>query len=35
MAEYNTTFTKQAKGYLKVYKLSAIVRLAKKDMKIN
>ena len=30
--EYNTTFTKQAKDYLKVHKSSAIVRLAKKDI---
>ena len=30
--EYNTTFTKQTKDYLKVHKPSAIVRLAKKDI---
>ena len=30
--EYNTTFTKQAKDYLKVHKSSAVVRLAKKDI---
>ena len=30
--EYNSTFTKQAKVYLKVHKPSAIVRLAKKDI---
>ena len=34
-AEYNTTFTKQVKDYLKVYKPLAIVKLARKDMKIN
>ena len=34
-AEYNTTFTKQGKDHLMFQKPSAIMRLAKKDIKIN